>query len=222
MKLESTSLANPMPPGAPDPGPLIITDPNLQSLTAASDHHLYRVQSKYYFPSGGGNTITAYAMGIKFEPVMPGPGPGPKPGLGTDCDRLIPLKEPQCSGSVNAGVDETKVLDGDLNTRWVSTTIPNPWISVGLEVQKPVCRVEIAWADGNVRKYKFYIESSLNQQNWSTILISGQSQGNAFESYVVSATMAKYVKVTVTGTNPIGAAGGTTAQMSEIRVFSNQ
>jgi hypothetical protein len=103
MKLEPTSLANPMPPGAPYPGPLIITDPNLQSLTAASDHHLYHVQSKYYFPSGGGNTITAYAMGIKFEPVMPGPG--------TDCDRLIPLKEPQCSGSVNAGVDETKVLE---------------------------------------------------------------------------------------------------------------
>ena len=155
-------------------------------------------------------------MGINFEPVMPEPGPG------IECDRLIPLKEPQSSGSVNAGVDETKVLDADLNTRWVSTTIPNPWISVGLEVQKPVCRVEIAWANGNVRKYKFYIERSLNQQNWSTILTSGQSQGNAFESYVVSATMAKYVKVTVTGTIPIGAARGTTAQMSEIRVFSNQ
>jgi hypothetical protein len=38
-------------------------------------------------------------------------------------------------------------------------------------------------------------------------LISGQSQGNAFESYVVSATMAKYVKVTVTGTIPIALQG---------------
>ena len=121
-------------------------------------------------------------------------------------------------------MNETKVLDGDLNTRWVSTNISNPWISVGLQVQKPICKVDIAWSDGNVRGYRFYIESSLDRQNWITILTSGQSAGNtnAFESFTVSATHAKYVKVTITGTIPPSAGGKTTAQMTEIRVFSNQ
>ena len=164
-------------------------------------------------------------MGIKFEPVEPGPEPKPpSPRPGPECDRLIPLKEPQSSGSVSAGVNETKVLDGGLNTRWVSTNISSPWISVGLQVQKPVCKVDIAWSDGNFRGYKFYIESSLDRQNWITILTSGQSAGNTndFESFTFSATPARYVKVTITGTIPPGAGGKTTAQMTEIRVFSNQ
>jgi hypothetical protein len=215
--LEPTSLAG--------PDVVIITDPNLQTFTAASTSHLNIVHP----PSI--NTIAAYAMGIKFEPVEPGPEPEPKPpspwplpGPGTPCDRLIPLVEPQSSGSLNGGTNKTKAIDGDPNTRWVSTNISSPWISVGLQVQKPVCKVDIAWADGNVRGYKFYIESSLDRQNWTTLLTNGQSAGNtnSFESFIVSTTPAKYVKVTIIGTIPPGAGGKTTAQMTDIRVFSNQ
>lgn len=199
--LEPTSLAG--------PDVVIITDPNLQTFTAASTSHLNIVHP----PSI--NTIAAYAMCIKFEPVEPGPEPEPKPpspwplpGPGTPCDRLIPLVEPQSSGSLNGG----------------TTNISSPWISVGLQVQKPVCKVDIAWADENVSGYKFYIESSLDRQNWTTLLTNGQSAGNtnSFESFTVSTTPAKYVKVTIIGTIPPGAGGKTTAQMTDIRVFSNQ
>lgn len=219
--LEPTSIAKDMPQGGPDPGPLTITDPNLQTFTAASYSHLHHLD---YLGTIGMNTVECNAMGIKFEPVEPGPvpkEPSPRPG---PCDRLIPLMEPQSTGSVNAVLNETKAIDGDPNTRWVSTHISSPWASVGLQVQKPVCKVDIAWADGNGKTYKFYIESSLDHQKWISILNSGQSAGNtnSFESFPVSLTTARYVRVTVTGTSPPGAGGKTTAQMTEIRVFSNQ
>jgi hypothetical protein len=208
-----------MPEGGLDPGPLIITDPNLQTFTAASDAHLHRT---YYDP--GLNSVASFAMGIKFEPVEPGSEPMPPIPRPGPCDRLIPLIEPQSSGSVNTALNETKIIDGDLNTRWVSTIISTPWISVGLQVQKPVCKVDIAWADGNGKMYNFYIESSLDRQKWVTILTNGQSAGNtnSFESFPVSVTTTRYVRVTVTGTIPPIGGGKTTAQMTEIRVFSNQ
>ena len=69
--LEPTSIAKPPNADGSDPGPLKITDPNLQTFTAASDAHLYHTP----LGEGGINTVTAYAMGIKFEPVEPGPEP---------------------------------------------------------------------------------------------------------------------------------------------------
>lgn len=72
--------------------------------------------------------------------------------------------------------------------------------------------------------YNFYIESSLDGQKWVSILNSGQSAGNtnSFESYPVTVPLAKYVKVTITGTIPPGPGGKTTVQMTDIRVISNQ
>src|SRR6476620_1161883 len=86
---------------------------------------------------------------------------------------------PQSTGSVNAVLNETKAIDGDPNTRWVSTNI-------------------------STKMYKFYIESILDGQKWISILNSGQSAGNtnSFELFPVSVPLARYVRVTVTGTIP--------------------
>ena len=60
----------------------------------------------------------------------------------------------------------------------------NPSIRLSLQDQKPVCRVDIAWADGNPRVYKFYIEVSTDAQNWQSAF-NGKSSGSItdFEPY---------------------------------------
>ena len=56
------------------------------------------------------------------------------------------------------------------------------------------------------------------EQTWTPVLPSGQSAGNtAFQSYAVTPTLAKRVKVTVTEITP----GPAPVQISEIKVFSN-
>ena len=81
--LEPTSTAKPPNADGSDPGPLKITDPNLQTFTAASDAHLYHTP----LGEGGINTVTVYAMGIKFEADEPEPKP-PSPRPAPECDRL--------------------------------------------------------------------------------------------------------------------------------------
>ena len=58
--LEPTSLAKNMPHGGPDP--LIITDPNLQTFTAASDAHLNNLN---HLVAPEMNSVASFAMGIK-------------------------------------------------------------------------------------------------------------------------------------------------------------
>ena len=160
-------------------------------------------------------TGTAYAMGIKFKPAISGSGPGPQ------CDREIKITEAKSSGNLNPQLPENYVFDGKLETRWISTNMSNPWISVLLQDQKPVCRVDIAWSDGDGRTYKFYIQVSpdiTGEQTWTPVLASGQSASNTtFQSFAVTPTLAKRVKVTVTESTP----GPAPVQISEIRVFSN-
>ena len=73
----------------------------------------------------------AYAMGIKFKPAISGSGPGPQ------CDREIKITEAKSSGNLNPQLPENYVFDGKLETRWISTNMSNPWISVILQNQKP-------------------------------------------------------------------------------------
>jgi hypothetical protein len=162
---------------------------------------------------------TAYAMGIKFKPSSSIPPP-PSP---TECTSPRTIGDANSSGNVNPAFEAKNVRDGDLNTKWISTNIPNPWISVILEDQKPVCRVDIAWAEGNVRTYNFNIQVSpdiTGEQTWTSVF-TGQSAGNstAFESYAITPTptSAKRVKITITESIP----GPSPVQITEIKVFSN-
>ena len=200
--LEPPTLEN--PPSIPPPR---ILDPFFeQTFTARSTSY------------GEKHTNTAYAMGIKFEPSVTGRGPGP----GTQCDRLIPIIEAKSAVTLNpSSYPEDNVKDGKLDTMWMSMNTQNPSIRLSLQDQKPVCRVDIAWAGRNPTVYKFYIEVSTDNQNWGTPVFTGQSTGNttAYESYPVNGNQAKWVRITVTDSG-LGT-GNSIAQISEIRVFSN-
>jgi hypothetical protein len=81
----------------------------------------------------------------------------------------------------------------------IATDTLNPSIRLSLQNQKPLCRVYIAWADGNARVYKFYIEISTDGQNWQSAF-NGKSSGSTtdYEPYPFNGKQAKYVRVTVT------------------------
>ena len=160
--LEPPTLEN--PPEIPPPR---ILDPFFeQTFTARSTS--YREK----------HTTTAYAMGIRFEPLATSP-PGPGPGPGTQCDRLIPIADATSDVTLNPiQLPVNNVKDGKLDTRWMSTNTQNPSIRLSLQEQRPVCRVDIAWADGNPTVYKFYIDVSTDAQQWGTPVFTGQSSGN--------------------------------------------
>lgn len=139
------------------------------------------------------SSITAYAMGIKFIPSM-----GTEPMI--QCDKPVPITDAKSDVTLNpVGLPEKNVWDGDLNSRWMSKVTQNPSIRLALGDRKPICRIDIAWGEGNMRKYKFYIESSTDNTNWTVVLPSGQSTGNTtnYETYPVTTTQAQYVKVTI-------------------------
>lgn len=205
--LEPPTLEN-----SPDIPPPRILDPFFeQTFTARSIS--YREK----------HTTTAYAMGIRFEPLATSP-PGPGPGPGTQCDRLIPIADATSDVTLNSiQLPVNNVKDGKLDTRWMSTNTQNPSIRLSLQEQKPVCRVDIAWADGNPTVYKFYIEVSTDAQQWGTPVFTGQSSGNTtdYESYPCNEKQAKYVRVTVKDSSLGSPTGNSQAQISEIGVFSN-
>jgi F5/8 type C domain-containing protein len=164
---------------------------------------------------GASGSITAYAMGIKFKPAAE-PGPGPAPG--PECNKRIRMSNAISSGSQNT-YPPTNAIDGNPNTKWWSTFIPNPWIRLELGGQKPVCRVDIVWADAI--QFHFNISVSSDGSNFTDVLTGIISTGNtpATESYSFPVTSANYIKITITQSTQ--GSPNSIAQISEISVFSN-
>ena len=79
--------------------------------------------------------------------------------LQTSCGDNLPVGTATSSGSQST-YPPTNAIDNNFNTKWYSTFIVNPWIKLDLGVQKSVCSVSIAWADGTSRQYGFVISVS--------------------------------------------------------------
>jgi len=98
----------------------------------------------------------------------------------------------------------------------MSTNIPKPFITLDLTDIKPVCRVDIAWAD--VRQYHFDISVSTDGTLFTDVLIdriTGISTNP--EWYTFPATQARFVKITITESTP--GIANVVAQVSEINIF---
>jgi hypothetical protein len=165
----------------------------------------------------------AGASEIPEPPPTPPTPPTPPPS--SECNKQRSLStDALTSGNQSTATDGSKAVDTVLTTRWLSPTPGTqiPWITVILSGQPlPVCRVDIAWADGNSHPYKFDIAVSTDNVTWTNVLQNAQSKGttNDFESYPFQPTTAKYVKVTVT--QSIAGLAFPVAQISEIKVFGN-
>ena len=100
----------------------------------------------------------------------------------------------------NPNSPATAVLDSDSNTAW-STSGQNSWIQLDLGRPTIICGLDIQWHNIHPQQNNFLVSLSSDGVNYETIL-SSKSSGNTnnFEHYDFKDTLAKYVKVTVTGT----------------------
>jgi hypothetical protein len=128
-------------------------------------------------------------------------GPEEKPfQYPTFCLNKLPLTIENPSPSDGIYVPD-KAIDGSLDPEsiWSSFGI-GAYITVDIGSIKTVCRVEIAWYEGDKRINHFVISASDNGANFTTIF-TGDSSGTTtdFETYPVTNVNARYVKVTVNG-----------------------
>ena len=114
------------------------------------------------------------------------------------CTNNLPVSGVTASGN-EVGYVPSNVLDNNLATRWSSYGI-GQWIRADLGTSKNICSVDIAWHNGNVRQYHFVIATSTDGTTF-TNKFSGDSSGTTLnsEKYIIPATDARYVRVTVNG-----------------------
>ena len=134
----------------------------------------------------------------------------------TSCGDNLPVGTATSSGSQST-YPPTNAIDNNFNTKWYSTFIVNPWIKLDLGVQKSVCSVSIAWADGTSRQYSFVISVSTDGTSFSNVFTGKSSVTTSPEKYNFAESQARYVKITITQSH--AASTSSIAQISEIDVF---
>ncbi len=183
--------------------PLQTMDPSDQSFTVKSMTHLQ--------PDQG--LITAYAMGIKFEPVSTSPPPPPP-----TCNSQVPVNS-ATSSSNQSTFPPSNAIDNNPVTKWMSSNSLNPFIRLDLGSLKSVCRVDITWADANTR-YFFNISTSLDGTNF-TYVYAGARMGSTLspETYTFPDAQARHVRIAINQSTPGSA--NSIAQISEVVIYSS-
>jgi poly(beta-D-mannuronate) lyase len=127
-------------------------------------------------------------------------GGGSSGGSSCTSGSNLPVVSASDDGS-NDGHGPANVLDGSFadESRWSSQGVK--WITLDLGNVQTVEAVDIAWYKGDQRSSYFYIETSTDNSNWTSVLSSSQSSGNStnLENYDVSDSDARYVRLTGSG-----------------------
>jgi hypothetical protein len=138
------------------------------------------------------------------------------------CNNQLPLSSVTSSGN-QLNFPPSNAIDNNLNTKWWSTIIINPFITLDLGATESVCFVDIAFADGALHKYRFDISVSLDGTSFTNVF-SGTSSGTTSspETYQhhFHQSQARYVKITITESTP--GAPRSIAEISEIDLFGAQ
>jgi hypothetical protein len=163
---------------------------------------------------------TAYAMGIKVIPAPsqpPGSGTGGEPQTpSTECNKKLGITDIKSTGD-RPTFSASNAIDNDpTGTKWWSTSVANPSITLNLGAIKQVCKVEIIWGDAT--QYQFTISFSTDNNTYTNVtqLTRTSTSTTQAEPYTFPVTQAQYVKITITQSVT------TYAQISDISVFSNQ
>jgi glucose/arabinose dehydrogenase len=136
----------------------------------------------------------------------------------TSCNSNLVIGGITSSGNQNT-FPPTNAIDNNINSKWYSTFIVNPSITLDLgSPPKSICSVDIAWADGNSRQYSFVISVSTDGSNFANVF-TGKSKGTTTspEKYSFAEAQARFVKITITQSH--AGSSRSIAQISEIDVF---
>ena len=135
----------------------------------------------------------------------------------SSCDNNLAVGSPTSSGSQGT-YGPSNAFDNNINTRWWSTFIVNPWIRGDLGSQKSICSLDIAWADGSSRQYSFLISVSNDGTTFNTVY-TGKSSGitSSPQKYSFPETSARFIQVTITQSHVSSTMS--IARISELDVF---
>jgi F5/8 type C domain len=159
-----------------------------------------------------------YTISVTTPPPPPPPTIKPETSSGT-CDNNLPVGGVTSSPSQST-FPPTNAIDNNFNTKWWSTFIVKPFITLDLGGVDSVCSVDIAWADGNSHPYLFDVSVSTDGNTFTKVL-SGTSTGTTTspEKYTFPQTQARYLKITIT--QSMADSPNSMAQISEIDIFGN-
>jgi hypothetical protein len=136
------------------------------------------------------------------------------------CDKPRIIGDVGSSGDLDLAYIKTNVKDGNLNTMWRSTNIFEPWLRLYLDGDgSHVCRVDIAWADGNTRQYQFDVYVTDDNHITTVVLQDVLNTGTTtnFESYPFDPTKGRALVIRIKHPS----ATSIIAQISEVKVFGN-
>lgn len=119
------------------------------------------------------------------------------------------------ASSFAVGYEPNKGNDGDPASRWGASSSTYPqWWKVDLGSSKSLARLDTAWYSSSSRAYKYKVEVSSDDLTYTLKVdnTSNTTYGDTFDSFTATA---RYLKVTVTGSNT-GWAG-----FNEFKVYGN-
>jgi hypothetical protein len=121
------------------------------------------------------------------------------------CTTNLAISGVTASGSESRN-PPSNAIDNDLRTRWANSALGS-WIRADLGSVQNICSVDIAWYKGNARQYHFIIATSTDGTTFTNVF-SGDSSGTtaSSEKYIIPATDARYVRVTINGNTQNNAA----------------
>ena len=121
------------------------------------------------------------------------------------CTTNLPISGVAASGSESTH-PPSYAIDNNFGTRWANPAIGS-WLRADLGSTQNICSVDIAWYNGNARQYHFIIATSTDGITFTNVF-SGDSSGTTVssEKYIIPATDARYVRVTINGNTQNNAA----------------
>ena len=219
----SKSIAPPSPPVANNQA--VTTNKNTAksiTLTATDPNNDPLIYSIVTQPTHG--TLTGTAPNLTYNPDTNYVGPDSftfKANDGTidsniatvsitvqdlgSCTTNLPISAVTASGSESTH-PPSHAIDNNFGTRWANPAIGS-WIRADLGSTQNICSVDIAWYNGNARQYHFVIATSTDGSTFTNVF-SGDSSGTTVssEKYIIPATDARYIRVTVNGNTQNNAA----------------
>jgi hypothetical protein len=115
------------------------------------------------------------------------------------CNQL-PVSNIKASGS-QSNSPERNAIDNNFNTRWSNLGLGSS-ITLDFGAERFLCNIDIAWYRGNERVIDFAISVSNDSESWKG-LVANSSSGTTSEpeSYDLPDIVARYLRVTVTGSS---------------------
>ncbi|WP_111977835.1 polysaccharide lyase family 7 protein [Algibacillus agarilyticus] len=118
-----------------------------------------------------------------------------------DCNAPVAydIAEATDEGLFDESFTPSLAIDGNTSgdSKW-SSEGQNRWLQLDLGESKLINSVQIQWFKGDERQSTFSIEASDDATNWQSVLTKTSSSGTqaSFESYNITATTARYLKLT--------------------------